>query len=73
MVFAYGAVVTVLLRGMIETLVDSVGWVATEIERITTEIVHQAETVEGTVLHHSNEQEGYRDREPLRQMAGSRF
>jgi hypothetical protein len=73
LVCAYGAVMTVLLRGMIETLVDSVEWVATEIERVTSELVHQAETVEGSILHHSNEQEAFRDKESLHQMAGSRF
>lgn len=45
LVCAYATVVTVLLRGVIATLVDSIEWVAGEVETLTSSIVHQAEAV----------------------------
>jgi hypothetical protein len=67
LVCAYGAIVTVLLRGVIETLVDSVELVVTEVERLTNSIVHQAETVEGTMFHHDDERDGSGYREGVRE------
>ena len=55
LVCAYGAIVTVLLRGMIATLVDGVQFVAAEVERLTNGIVHQVETVEGAVFQHDHD------------------
>lgn len=72
LVCAYGAIVTVLLRGMIETLVDSVQFVAAEIERMTNGIVHQAETVEGAVFHRDEEHNAYDHHETVRETVGSR-
>lgn len=53
LVCAYGAAVTVLLRGVIATLVASIEWVADEVEKLTDGIVHQAETVLGVPEAHS--------------------
>jgi hypothetical protein len=72
LVCAYGAIVTVLLRGMIATLVDSVELVAAEIERLTSGIVHEAETVEGTVFRHGYEQGRYRFGDSPREAVGMR-
>jgi hypothetical protein len=51
LVCAYGAIVTVLLRGVIATLVDSLEWVSAEVQRFAGSIVHEAEAV----LHSSDE------------------
>jgi len=76
LVCAYGAIVTVLLRGMIQTLVDSVEWVAAELEQLTNGIVHQVETVEGAMLHHDHdqdeEQDGYDHHGAIREAVESR-
>lgn len=53
LVCAYGAIVTVLLRGVIATLVDSIEWVSGEMQRIAGGIVQEAESV----LHASDEHE----------------
>jgi hypothetical protein len=45
LVCAYGAVVTVILRGVIATLVDGIEWVSGEVQRFAGGIVHEAETV----------------------------
>ncbi len=71
LVCAYGAIVTVLLRGMIATLVDSVEWVAAEIESLTSTIVHQAETVEGSVFHRPDERDDYARAQAVREPVGS--
>lgn len=47
LVCAYAAIVTVLLRGVIATLVDSIEWVADEVQKLTEGVIHQAETVLG--------------------------
>lgn len=46
MVCAYGAIVTVLLRGVIETLLDSIKWVAAEAEWLANCLLREAEIVE---------------------------
>ncbi|HEV2460692.1 MAG TPA: hypothetical protein VGS80_20245 [Ktedonobacterales bacterium] len=51
LVGAYGAIVTVLLRGVIATLVDSIEWVSGEVQRLAGGIVQEAESV----LHVSDE------------------
>ncbi len=54
LVCAYAAVITVILRGVIATLVDSIEWVADEVQKLTEGIVHQAETVLGVQDGHEH-------------------
>jgi hypothetical protein len=51
LVCAYGAIVTVLLRGVIATLVDSLEWVSGEVQRFAGGVVREAETT----LHDADE------------------
>lgn len=44
LVCAYGAIVTVLLRGVIATLVDSLEWVSGEVQRFAGSVVREAES-----------------------------
>jgi hypothetical protein len=66
LVGAYGAIVTVLLRGVIATLVDSIEWVSGEMQRLAGGIVQEAESV----LHVSDEHDAAP--EPVGSGSGSR-
>ena len=57
LVCGYGAIVTVLLRGVIATLVDSLEWVSGEVQRFAGGVVREAETALHDSVEHDAAQE----------------